>query len=495
MFWDAPPPRGWLMVWLLGGAFWLPLEPGRVSAEDGRTARAAAGSQTPASPRFSTRALRASFGDQADDSEIQRSGRGGADGSSDPLLRQHQALRARVERILAFYQRRLLDTRDNNCWELIHAVVAFGVHSQVRRGGPAGPAVNSISWLCSGAACNGQSLIYLDRGRLAAAKGPKVQGHHGQFLAILAQSKVMVDYPILVGGRRFSVADLIETEKLTCDSGMELTFKLIAFSHYLDSEATWRNARGEPWSISRLIREEIQSPINGAPCGGTHRLMGLSYAVRERQRQREPIDGEFLRAQTYVADFHRYTFGLQNRDGSFSTEWFKRRAAKDDVERRLQTSGHILEWLAYSVPDETLNDPRFIKAVAYLSGILETGSARKWSVGPLGHGLHALALYEERMQRLEQEPVVEANLASRESHRRDASADAEEDAAAAEAEPERSDDKAIDAKAESDAEPAADEQPESEPVLIPAAAPRRAAAASSSEPDRETARPVNSLRN
>lgn len=337
---------------------------------------------------------------------------------------EHEALRQKVRGVLDFYRRRLLNTRDNNCWELMHAIVALGVESQVRQGGAKGRAVNSIAWLCSGAACAGQPLMYLDRGRLTAAKGPRVQGHHGQFLAILAQSKVMPDYPILVGGRSYSVADLIETEKLSCFSKTELTFKLISFAHYLDSDAVWKNSKHEDWSIERLIREEIAAPINGAPCGGTHRLMGLSYAVRERIKQGQPVDGEFERAQTYVEDYHRYTFRLQNADGSFSTDWFKGRAGKPDLDRRLQTSGHILEWLAYSVPDATLDDPRFIKAVAYLAGILDADRDRQWSVGPLGHGLHALALYEERMQNVgRQEPP--ANIARRESLRRGATSEPE----------------------------------------------------------------------
>ena len=315
------------------------------------------------------------------------------------LSGEQAALCDKVRGVLDFYQQRLLNTRENNCWELMHAIVAFGVHSEVRRGAAKGPAVNSIAWLCSGAACAGQPLMYLDQGRVTAAKGPRVQGHHGQFLAILAQSKVMPDYPILVNKRSFSVEDLIETEKLSCYSNTELTFKLISFAHYLDSDATWKNSQGENWSIERLIREEIAAPINGAPCGGTHRLMGLSYAVHERIKQGQPVDCEFFRAQTYVDDYHRYAFRLQNRDGSFSTDWFKGRAAKADLDRRLQTSGHILEWLAYSVPDEMLDDPRFIKAVSYLAGILDADGNREWSIGPLGHGLHALAIYEERMER------------------------------------------------------------------------------------------------
>jgi hypothetical protein len=377
---------------------------------------------------------------------------------------QHAALLAKVRRVLDFYQRQLLDTRGNNCWELMHAIVAYGVHSQVRQGGPRGPAVNSIAWLCSGAACNGNSLIYIDRGRVTAAKGPPVQGHHGQFLAILAQSKVMASYQILVGGREFTVADLIATEKLDCSSDMELTFKLIAFAHYLGSDETWLNARGEQWSIPRLIREEIRSPINGAPCGGTHRLMGLSYAVQERQRQGLPIDGEFLRAKTYIDDFHRYTFRLQNRDGSFSTEWFKRRAARDDLERRLQTSGHILEWLTYSLPESTIDEPRYMQAVAYLAGILDAGRGRKWSVGPLGHGLHALALYEERMERRVQQPLAESGAPPADSRRRVRPVEFDTELReSAQNEP-----AGIEREGESEAEPQI-----IQPVIVPAAAPRR----------------------
>ncbi len=377
---------------------------------------------------------------------------------------RHKALLTKVRRVLDFYQRQLLDTRGNNCWELMHSIVAYGVHSQVRQGGPRGPAVNSIAWLCSGAACNGNSLIYIDRGRVTAAKGPPVQGHHGQFLAILAQSKVMASYQILVGGREFTVADLVATEKRDCSSDMELTFKLISFAHYLDSDETWLNARGEEWSIPRLIREEIRSPINGTPCGGTHRLMGLSYAVQERQRQGLPIDGEFLRAKTYIDDFHRYTFRLQNRDGSFSTEWFKRRAAREDLERRLQTSGHILEWLTYSLPESTIDEPQYMQAVAYLAGILDAGRGRKWSVGPLGHGLHALALYEERMERRVHQPLAESGASPTNSNRRVRPVEFDSEVR----EPGLNAAHGGEREAESEAEPQ-----NIQPVIVPAAAPRR----------------------
>ena len=307
------------------------------------------------------------------------------------------SLRDQVRRVLRRYQGRAINTRDNNCWEVMHWIIAYGVNSQIRSGGPKGAPMNSIGWLCYGNRCAGQALVNVEQGRITAAKGPRVQGHHGQFLAILAQSKVMSSYPLRAQGRGFTVADLIETEKLGCEEGIELTFKLIALAHYLDLTETWRNRAGQEWSVSRLVREEIKAPIRGAACGGTHRLMGLAYAVRERQKRGQPIDGQFRRAQKYVNDFHAYTFAHQNSDGSFSTEWFKGRGARADLDRRLQTTGHILEWMVYSASPELLRDRRLVKAVEYLSGILAAQPDRAWSIGPLGHGLHALALYDERV--------------------------------------------------------------------------------------------------
>jgi hypothetical protein len=182
-----------------------------------------------------------------------------------------------------------------------------------------------------------------------------------------------------------------------CEAGTELTFKLIALMHYLDSDQTWTSNTGETWSIQRLVKEELKQPIRGAACGGTHRLMGLSYAVNKRIKRDKPVVGEYARAQKFIQDYHRYTFSLQNRDGSFSTEWFTRRADSGDTDRKLKTTGHISEWLSFSLTDEELRDPRMIRAMEFLAGILNQSPNHKWEIGPLGHALHALVLYDSRV--------------------------------------------------------------------------------------------------
>jgi hypothetical protein len=251
--------------------------------------------------------------------------------------------------------------------------------------------------MCFNHACGGEQLLLLDRDKIDARRGPGVQGHAGQFLAILAQSHLKADYPMYVNGQSFTLADLIEHEKETCLTGTELTFKLISLAHYLDSDATWTTRDGQEWSVERLVEEELKQPIRGAACGGTHRLMGYSYSVAKRAQRGKPITGQFLRAQQFVQNYHRYTLSMQNADGSFSTEWFNRRGDSPDIDRRLKTSGHILEWIAFSLSEDELRDARMMRAADYLATLLLTHDKHTWEIGPLGHGLHALAIYNSRM--------------------------------------------------------------------------------------------------
>jgi hypothetical protein len=325
--------------------------------------------------------------------------------ATDPVSESDlSVLQEKIHRVLTLYFPKHQNTRDNNAWEVMHEIIAYGVDAQLFRDGPSGPKVNAIGWLCYNGSCKGEQMLYLDRGQLVARKGPGVQGHYGQFLAILAQSRLPMDYPMLISGKKFTIADLVQHEQSDCQPGEELTFKLIGLMHYLDSDATWTSRDGQAWSIPRLITEELKQPIRGAACGGTHRLMGFSYAVNKRIQRGKPVTGEFARAQKFINEYHRYTFSLQNSDGSFSTQWFTRREADPDVDRRLKTTGHITEWLAFSLSDDEVRSPAMVKAVDYLATILLADRNRSWEIGPLGHGLHALALYDRRLS-LAQRPV------------------------------------------------------------------------------------------
>jgi hypothetical protein len=276
----------------------------------------------------------------------------------------------------------------------MHCALAFGVDTPLVSDGEQ---YNAIAWLCENLPCRGKRLLYSQRGYLRVRNGPGCQGHAGQFLAILAQSRVNRGYPLIVDGQRLTVADLVEYEKQTCRARSELSFQLIGLSHYLDTEAQWENDRNEKWDLPRIIQEELAQPVIGASCGGTHRMMAFSYAVKKRAASGKPITGQWQRAKMYVDDFHKYTLHLQNEDGSLSTAWFRAPQNTSNIDRKLTTTGHILEWLVFSLPPEDLADPRVVKSVVFLTDLLWENRDRNWDIGPLSHGIHALCMYDENV--------------------------------------------------------------------------------------------------
>lgn len=279
-------------------------------------------------------------------------------------------------------------------WAVMHALIAFGsdyelVHGQSR--------VNAIGWMCHNGTCRTQRM-FTPKGRSFIPNvGGGVQGHEGQFLAILAQSNVPLDYPIQIGASQFKVEDLVRYEMATCKEKSELTFKLIGLSYYLDSNKQWKANDGKIWSIPKLIQEELAQPVNGSACGGTHRLMGFSFSVRQRQLQNQPINGQYARAAKFVREYVAYTLQLQNPDGSFSTDWYEGRANEPNEERKVQTSGHMLEWLMFTLTDEEIKQPKIAKGIDFLLSKIYDKRDQKWPIGPRGHATRAVALYHERM--------------------------------------------------------------------------------------------------
>ena len=314
---------------------------------------------------------------------------------TDPALRPaSQLLHTRINSCLAYYFTHPENLAARSPWAVMHTILPYGVETEIVAGNRS---VNAIGWMCYNGVCKTQRMFQPTQKGFRTNVGPGVQGHEGQFLAILAQSSVPRDFPILVGKTRYTISDLIRYEMGSCREKSELTFKLIGLSHYLSPRQSWRDDRGQVWNLEKLVREELEQPVVGAACGGTHRLMGLSYALMMRRRYREPVNGHWARADAYIKDFVQYAWSLQNPDGSFSTDWFEGRANEPDMQRKLQTSGHILEWLIFTLPADDLDDPRLEKAVEFLLSQVYDHRDEDWPIGPRGHALRAISLYNQRV--------------------------------------------------------------------------------------------------
>jgi hypothetical protein len=130
-------------------------------------------------------------------------------------------------------------------------------------------------------------------------------------------------------------------------------------------------------------------------------LYALPAAVQRRRQEGKPTDGPWLAAGRRITSYQQRAFETQNADGSFSTAWLDRREARADMTRRLTTSGHILEWLVASLPAAELRDPRLERAVDYVATLLDGKQRSGWHRGAMGHALHALVLYEQRVLGIE----------------------------------------------------------------------------------------------
>ncbi len=313
------------------------------------------------------------------------------------------SLRGAMRQTLANHLKRAPSTQSNTPTEIQGYCLAFGCNSQAFLAGANGQAINGITCLCYNYPCAGREMLGFSDGRIAPRIGYGYQERPGEFLAMLALSRVKPDYPVRVDKDKRTVADLIEAEKLGCRSGADLSLKLIGLSFYVD-EPEWKNDLGETWSIDRMIKEELAQPVISAPEGGLNRLMGLSYAIERREKSEKPIDGQYQRAQKFTNDFQTFALQLQNSDGSWGPRFLAARGANPDVASQLRSTGRVFEWLAFSLPDDKLQDAQVVRAAENLVNLLNsrryqssTPALTTQEIVSAGHALHGLNLYDHRV--------------------------------------------------------------------------------------------------
>jgi len=320
------------------------------------------------------------------------------------LSPQMAALRDRVRGVVTQHFHEPLNTSDNSPAQILKFCLAFGCDTEIRYGGAAGSAMSGIGALCYGYPCGGYHLLTVADRKVIARLGYAYQESPGELLAVLALSAVPESYEIRVGQWRGTIANLVESEKDSCLSGADLSQKLIGLSHYLPDGASWKNGRGDAWSLERLMREELNRSPDADSADATNHLMGLAYALGRHIRAGQPAEGQYERAQKFLAEYQTFAFSLQNSDGSWNPNFFAAKGASRDVAGTLRSTGRILEWLVESLPVERLEDRQVVLSVGFVTGVLEgyytqtnvvNASARE--IDGLMHALRALRVYDRRI--------------------------------------------------------------------------------------------------
>lgn len=309
-------------------------------------------------------------------------------------------LRDRIDRVLDFTQsNRHLDVKDQAAWQVVHGALVFGRDFQVYQDGKLVPA---LDYLLGGGQLRGWTLRKGDHGLEAVLEaGSKTgQGHEDQWLGYLSQCGLSPDASITVDGQDYTVRDLISQAQWDIYDGMEASWTLMAFATYLPPGTEWKAKDGSTWTIERMVDMEARQNLDDSACGGTHRLYGLTAALKRYQEAGGQVSDDpsepWAKAKAKIAGAIENARKYQQPDGSFSTNFFARPGTSPDIAARIGASGHTLEFLMVALPDEDLKQPWVTRAAVNLVECLELTQKFDLECGALYHAAHALDLYRTR---------------------------------------------------------------------------------------------------
>lgn len=300
---------------------------------------------------------------------------------------------------------RLLDARVNGAWQVVHGILAFGDELPLAT---ADGRVRALPWLLEGGAIEGWRVRPGTAGVSATIDEGSTtgQGHPDQWLGYLSRcgrDGLPLDTPIVAGGRRFTLEDLLSQARSDIRPGREATWTLMALSRWLPPDATWTAGDGRKWSVEDVARMEAEAPVDDAACGGAHRLTALALSLESRRRAlvaagRDPSPtGGWAAARRRVDEHVEAARAFQQPDGGFSVHFFARPGTSRDVFARLGATGHVFEFLAVALDDERLAEPWVTRAAERLVTLLEQTSDVDVECGALYHAAHGLLLYRERV--------------------------------------------------------------------------------------------------
>ncbi len=259
------------------------------------------------------------------------------------LSQQMSERRDRVRRLITALRQQPFNTQQNDCAEILQFCRGFGCNTELFDNAGSGQKVNGITCLCWDVPCGGYNMMTVSEGHLAGRIGYGGQSGPSELAAVLALSEVPANYPARCGKLIRNVADLIEYEKLTCRAGSDMSLKLVALSHYV-REPSWKDSRDNEWTLRRMVTEELNRPVGNAQHAATNRLFGLVCAMNRFKTDKAAIDGDLVRAESYISEATTYAFSAQNTDGSWG------RTANRDYANAVASTACMLEWLMPSTP-------------------------------------------------------------------------------------------------------------------------------------------------
>lgn len=302
---------------------------------------------------------------------------------------------ARVDAALSVGRREAPVAGVNPPWEVLHWIIAFGPSAEVADPARPGRGINAVTYLCEKMEWKGVPVFAPAPGGVAVNL---VEGHPHQFLAKLGRAGVPLTQPLTVPGKSFTMADLLSAAKLSAVTTGEVSWTLLAMTVHLPIDAKWTNSRGEAMDIPTLLEAELATDPAKCPCGGCHGLHAVSLAVQKAAAAGIPLDrGVWKRAADRQAEYIRLAQEGQLPDGAFSEIYWGRKVEPRDYRWLIYSTGHVLEWLMYALPDERVAEPWVARAADRLAQCIVDNASAPVGKDSYYHALHGLAMYRERL--------------------------------------------------------------------------------------------------
>jgi hypothetical protein len=312
-------------------------------------------------------------------------------------------LKTRIEDALEQVKNRDLMTT-HSFWTVFHAILGNGLDCQIRVPS-AKNTQNAVKYIRDGGQLRGLRF-FTDPFGVDVQIGPQFdgQGHADQFVAEMAQLGLPMDAAFKIDGVVYPFAEFVRHSEMNVKKpfkkgpgGTEFTWTMVAMAQLHGTDYEWTNKDKEKLRFEDLVRHELDESIEAAACGGTHRLFGLTWCLFLRQKEGRPMTGVWQEIPAKLRKYQAIARKDQNSDGSFSTEYFKGPGDAKDLDRRINTTGHILEWLSLWLPQDELRSGWMQEAANALTLLIFEGQGRVLDGGSLYHAAHGLHLYHSRV--------------------------------------------------------------------------------------------------
>ena len=327
------------------------------------------------------------------------------------VQRPTDPLDLRVDEAIEVTSRRVLNVDVHTPWQIGHGMLAFRKDYVLRQGNEK---INAFDWVAKNPVFT--SRVEDENGKIQTKQIPwfyltpygarpqkytgtkyEFEGHPNQFLAFFALARIPLEFEFQVQGRKVTYGQMLHNAKMEITDREEVTWDLWSFAYYFDMNERWVNAKGEPWSMERLVDTTLRqfSPTK-SPCGGCHALFALASARNAYLQSGNRLSGVWTKAHMHLEQHIALAKKQQNSDGSFSSKYFIGPQYSDEPSKRISTSGHTLEFLMMSLQQSRLREPWVRNAVAAVARDLIQYQKEPLEVGGMYHAVHALVLYRER---------------------------------------------------------------------------------------------------